>query len=71
MGDVNSDGSITVEDATLIQKYLVGLVNLPENTLSAADCNNDSVISVLDASEIQKYITDTSDNNYIGQPIID
>lgn len=71
VGDVNSDGSITVEDATLIQKYLVGLVNLPENTLSAADCNNDSVISVLDASEIQKYITDTSDNNYIGQPIID
>ena len=56
LGDVNGDGKISVLDATLIQKYLAGLVTLSDTQKAAADVNNDGSVSVLDATLIQKYI---------------
>ena len=56
LGDVNGDGQVTVVDATLIQKYIAGLVTLSDTQKAAADVNNDGSVSVLDATQIQKYI---------------
>lgn len=56
IGDVNSDGDISVVDATLVQKYIVGLENLTDFQKKSADVNDDNEISVVDATLIQKYI---------------
>ena len=56
LGDVNGDGKISVLDATLVQKYLAGLVTLSDTQKAAADVNGDGSVSVLDATQIQKYI---------------
>lgn len=56
IGDVNSDGDISVVDATLVQKYIVGLENLTDLQKKTADVNDNNEISVVDATLIQKYI---------------
>lgn len=56
IGDVNGDGSVTVLDATTLQKYISGLVSLSNEQLALADTNGDGSITVLDATAIQKYI---------------
>ena len=56
IGGVNSDGDISVVDATLVQKYIVGLENLKDLQKKSADVNDDNEISVVDATLIQKYI---------------
>lgn len=56
IGDVNSDGDISVVDATLVQKYIVGLENLKDFQKKSADVNDDNEISVVDATLIQKYV---------------
>lgn len=57
IGDANMDGKITVTDATLIQKFCVGLAT-PENETSRklADVNGDGTVSIADATLIQKYL---------------
>lgn len=57
IGDANMDGEITVTDATLIQKFCVGLAT-PENETARklADVNGDGTISIADATLIQKYL---------------
>ena len=56
IGDVNSDGSVTVLDATMLQKYIAGLVSLGNEQLALADTNGDGSVTVLDATAIQKYL---------------
>ena len=56
IGDVNGDGSITVLDATTLQKYISGLVSLSNEQLALADTNGDGSVTVLDATQIQKYL---------------
>lgn len=56
LGDVNGDGEITVVDATIIQKYIVGLTTLDDETLNVADVNKDGAVTVVDATLIQKFI---------------
>lgn len=60
-GDANSDGKISVVDATLIQLYSAN--KLGETTtidLAASDTNGDSDVNVNDATLIQKYIAGIS-----------
>lgn len=60
-GDVNRDGVVSVSDATLIQKYIVGEVNFTGAQELRAKVNVDSYsVSVKDATLIQKYIVDPS-----------
>ena len=56
IGDVNSDGDISVVDATLVQKYIVGLENLKDFQKKSADVNDNNEIPVVNATLIQKYI---------------
>ena len=47
-------------DATLVQKYVVGIENFDKLQLFNSDVNGDGEISVVDATLIQKYIVGLS-----------
>lgn len=55
LGDVNGDGRISVNDATLIQKSLASFVTLTDEMSERADVNGDGRVSIADATLIQKY----------------
>lgn len=58
LGDVDNDGKITVEDATLISKSAVNLVTLTSTQIKAADVNNDGFVNIKDTTLIQKYVVE-------------
>lgn len=56
-GDVDNNWSLTVADATYIQKYLVGdTEDLSFRQILNGDYNKDNAISIIDATEIQKQL---------------
>lgn len=54
--DVDLDNSVTVADATLLQKYVANISTLTDDQKLLADCNGDGMIDVRDATYIQKII---------------
>ena len=57
-GDVDHDGILSIQDATMIQKFGVG-INTPEigsDLFEIADVNDDGGISILDVTCVQKYL---------------
>lgn len=54
--DVDLNGKVSIDDATLIQKYIVELNELSEEQIMIADCNNDGKVSIDDATFIQKFL---------------
>lgn len=58
LGDVNKDGSLSITDATEIQKYAAGTVYFLPSQVSRGDVNGDGIINVLDATEIQKILAE-------------
>ena len=54
--DIDLDNSVTIADATLLQKYVVNLSTLNDDQKLLADCNCDGKIDVRDATYIQKTI---------------
>ena len=68
IGDTDLDNTVTVLDATAIQKYLVQLRYLSSRAKIAADADKDGVVSIIDATKIQKYLASIQDSNsYVGQ----
>ena len=59
-GDTDLSGYISVTDATLVQKYVVGIEDFDKLQLFNSDVNDDGEISVVDATLIQKYIVGLS-----------
>ena len=59
-GDTDLNGYISVTDATLVQKYVVGIEDFDKLQLFNSDVNDDGEISVVDATLIQKYIVGLS-----------
>lgn len=55
-GDVNLDGTVSVADATAVQKYLASMAVFNSLQKKAANVNGDEVISISDATMIQKHI---------------
>lgn len=69
-GDVNGDGVITIEDASLIQKAGLGIITLDEAQTALADVNGDGRISILDVTLIQKYLAGGYQNTgLVGQTV--
>lgn len=48
-GDVNRDGEVTLDDALLAMRYVLGLAELTDEQLALADVNGDGEVSMLDA----------------------
>lgn len=55
-GDTDLSGYISVVDATLVQKYVVGMENFDKLQIFNSDVNHDGEINVVDATLIQKYV---------------
>ena len=53
VGDVNQDYLITVNDVTLIQKYLANMSNIDE---TSSDFNGDGYVNIADCTTLQKYL---------------
>lgn len=65
-GDADMDGSVTVLDATRIQRVLAELET--EIDLEAADVTGDG-LDILDATRVQRYVADFNDGYHINEPI--
>lgn len=55
-GDVNLDGMVNIDDATLVQRYLVELATLSDRQLALSDVNHDGIIDISDVTTIQMII---------------
>jgi len=55
IGDVNGDGKIAAYDASLVLRYIVGLIELSPDQQGAADVTGDGTVSSLDAALILRH----------------
>jgi len=70
LGDVDGDGVVTINDATMIQKCIAEF-EMPDNfVLKACDTNGDGRITISDATEIQKYVAEYEIPYPIGKMVI-
>lgn len=58
LGDADMNGEINIQDATILQKYIAGLVTLTTEQIELGDVDANSIISIKDATMIQKYTSD-------------
>lgn len=56
LGDVNMNGSITQDDLTLVNNYLLHTGTLTDKQFKLADMNNDGIINSADTNAINKII---------------
>ena len=54
-GDTNDDRAVNAIDAVLVLKYIVDVVFLDKNALSASDTNRDNLINSADVALILRY----------------
>ena len=72
LGDADGDYSITVVDATTIQKIAINLMSIAAddaNAFKTCDANEDGRISIKDATIVQKYIVGGYETGNVGSPI--
>ena len=56
VGDVDLNGVVNINDATLLQRYLAEFTTLSTNQLRAADVNKDGKINVKDVTAIRRML---------------
>ena len=69
LGDADGDGTVTINDATMIQKYLAEF-DMPDNfVLKACDTNGDGNVTISDVTAIQRYLAEMDAPEGMGKPI--
>ena len=61
IGDINNDGRISIEDATMLQRFLAEFFTLDlndEKTFLQADVNSDGRVTISDITAIQRLIAE-------------
>ncbi|MBE6825051.1 MAG: hypothetical protein E7513_06865 [Ruminococcaceae bacterium] len=58
LGDVDSDGKVSIVDATAIQRHLAEISMLTEQQLACADTDKDGKVTILDATTIQRFLAE-------------
>ncbi|MBQ1453970.1 MAG: dockerin type I repeat-containing protein, partial [Ruminococcus sp.] len=53
LGDMNVDGSVTINDVTTVQRWLVELETFSDEQIALADANGDGEINISDATYLQ------------------
>lgn len=56
LGDVNTDGNITISDSITLQKIIANITSPQEIQETLGDCNGDGNITIADAITVQKRI---------------
>lgn len=67
IGDANLDGSITIADATYIQRYLSDIISFTDKQKTVSDCDGDNVVSIKDATMIQMFCADFENCGNVGK----
>lgn len=62
LGDVDNDGTLSISDATEIQKFIVETVDFNDDQILAADVDDSGYVDILDVSTIQKRLADIIDS---------
>lgn len=65
-GDINCDGVVSVADAVLLHKYIVGAVSLNVEQIANADCSFDGILSTKDVTVIMQHLS----GHYTALPIL-
>ena len=68
LGDADNDKTITVLDATTIQRKLVSL-SVEDYNKAAADVDRDGTVTILDATGIQRFLVSLSAPGGIGRKV--
>ncbi len=63
LGDVTLDGSVTVADLIAIQKYLLGILSIPENSFTNADLNSDGKVNIYDMILLKQQLLNPEKKN--------
>lgn len=61
LGDVNSDGQISVIDLARLNKYTSGLIDMNKLEKTAANLNFDDYIDIIDLARLNKYLAGLMD----------
>lgn len=69
LGDVDGDDSVTILDATYIQRHLASIPILFAFNNDIADTDEDGSVTILDATYIQRWLASLPSNKKIGKPI--
>ncbi len=69
LGDADLDGSVTILDATHIQRYLADLTTLSAAEKLTADADEDGDVTIMDATAIQRWLAEMDDGHPIGEPL--
>ncbi|MDR0914376.1 MAG: dockerin type I repeat-containing protein [Oscillospiraceae bacterium] len=68
IGDVNFDGKVTIEDATLMQKYLAKMIEFDAYQLCAANIlKTREGVSVGAVTALQKHLAQIDNEGFIGE----
>ena len=59
LGDLNSDGKISVNDVTELQMYISQSKDFSDEQKMLADYNQNGIIDVLDVTDIQQFIANS------------
>ena len=58
LGDADSDGEVTIMDATRIQRFIAELIGEDDIDMKVSDADKDGIVTVLDATHIQRFIAE-------------
>lgn len=68
IGDVDTDGNISINDVSVIQLFISEQSTLTDKQLIAADANDDGSVDVIDATFVQMYLVhNIADGSLVGQ----
>lgn len=62
LGDLNLDGTVSVADAVLLTKYLLGQMDLHENQAKNADLNGSKTLNAIDLAMLKQVISRAKEN---------
>lgn len=69
MGDIDLDGTLSVMDATTLQRGLAGMIQLSDIQLEVAKTTGGNNVFIGDATEIQRYLAGYKCNGCTGESV--
>ncbi|MDP4119722.1 MAG: alpha/beta hydrolase-fold protein [Bacillota bacterium] len=66
VGDADNNGTVTLKDTTILQKYLAKLISLSDIEILSADVDESKTVNLKDVTAIQKYLANINTGYDIG-----